>query len=120
MDDGARFRLADHGKFFATRATARGIRERIEATPPGQLITLDFAGVAGMTVAFADELVGKLACGGWRVIIEGAADDAWESVRRVLVRRDLAPLAEVIRQDAGLEEPVVEPGLGGVADRDRR
>jgi hypothetical protein len=88
----ARFRLAEYGKFFATRATARGIREWIEATPPDQVITLDFAGVADVTVSFADELVGKLACAGRRVIIEGAADDVWESLSRVLLRRDLTAL----------------------------
>jgi len=27
----ARYRLADYGQFFATRAAARGIREQIEA-----------------------------------------------------------------------------------------
>lgn len=58
-------RLADHGRFFATRSLAAKIREQAEAV--SGIIVLDFTGTGAMTVSFGDELAGKLLASGREV-----------------------------------------------------
>ena len=88
----ARYRLAEigHGRFFATRERGRQIREGIEASSsPADALVLDFLGVEAITGSFGDELVGKLASGGYGLTVEGVADDVRETIETVLKRRDL-------------------------------
>ncbi len=80
-------RLAEHGEFFATRAKARAIREGLEKLPASEAVIFDFGGVAGMTVSFGDELVGKFTANHPHWAVTGASADVLETVETVLRRR---------------------------------
>jgi hypothetical protein len=82
-------RLArDHGEWFATRAFAQDIRERIEtgAAPDAQIV-IDFQCVQAATLGFLDELVCNLAAIR-PVTVRGMNEDMAECIDLVLARRD--------------------------------
>jgi STAS-like domain of unknown function (DUF4325) len=84
-------RLGEIGRVFATRHMGRWFRERAEALPAGEAVTLDWTGVEVITGSFADELVGKLA-GTREVVSTGACAEVRETLDLALRRR--ATLAE--------------------------
>jgi hypothetical protein len=83
----AKVHLSALGAFFATRGQAQEIRHTIEALPEGQRAVIDWAGVAGITGAFADELAGKLSYGPRDVTHTGMSVAVRETVELALRRR---------------------------------
>jgi hypothetical protein len=89
-----RLRLADDGEFLATRDHGRLIRQHaawllaLLGEQSGQMLTLDFAGVAAVTVGFADELVANLVADhGHRIVLAGMEPEVASAVERALSRR---------------------------------
>lgn len=79
----------DHGEWFATRAFAQDIRERIEADAAADaVIVIDFQCVEAATLGFLDELVCNLAADR-PVTVRGMNEDVAESVGHVVQRREL-------------------------------
>lgn len=80
--------LADHGRFFATRAAAAHIRGLIEAATPTGPIVVRLDGVEAITGAFADELLGELFVRhGPRLQVIGGNPDVAETAATALQRR---------------------------------
>lgn len=79
------FQLADHGKFFATRARAREIWELIDALPPEYLI-IDWTGVEAVTGSFAGELAKTLDQSPRQVTSVGMNEDVDDTYMRAVVR----------------------------------
>lgn len=99
------FDVSRHGKFLATRSSARTIRESLEAKAtaldPSDTVVVDFTGVEAMTISFADEFLGKfytaLAAGdipAQVVLLRGLNDDTRETVTVCLQRRELVAAAD--------------------------
>lgn len=79
----------DHGEWFATRAFAQDIRERIEANAAADaVIVIDFQCVEAATLGFLDELVCNLALSR-PVTVRGMNEDVAECVDLAVRRRDL-------------------------------
>jgi anti-anti-sigma regulatory factor len=93
--DDLRLRLADDGEFFATRNSGQQMRERaaaLLAERSGQMLILDFSGVAAVTVGFADELVASLVANhGPRIGLDGMNPEVAEVIERALSRRTDLP-----------------------------
>lgn len=84
----ANIRVADRGPFLATRASGTALREL--AGEPGTPVVLDFAGVAGITVSFGDELAGKLVAEGGRdVTVTGMCAEVADVMALVFARRGI-------------------------------
>lgn len=91
--DAERYRVAQHGTFFATRESGRRVRAEVERQldmlPGGPGVVLDFAGVEAITGGFADELVANLVVvHGRRITWTGTNKDVRETVERAIERRD--------------------------------
>lgn len=84
-------RLGDTARFLATRHLARQFREQAEALPPDESVLLDWTGVNAITVAFGDELAGKLAerDGGREIRSTGMCPEVAETLDLVRRRRGL-------------------------------
>ena len=55
------FRLAEHGRAFATRPRGVELLGALESQArPGDLAIIDFTGVLSVSYSFADEFVGRL------------------------------------------------------------
>lgn len=97
------FQVGDFGKFLATRATGKTIREDLEqhvARDQPDEILIDFAEVIAMTISFADEFIGRLytllAAGdiaAETVLLAGLSEENEEAVTVCLQRRDLIAAA---------------------------
>lgn len=96
-----RYEVARWNNFLATRERGRQVREDIEAQfvalPAGDALVLDFSGVDGITVSFADESVARIvlarASGDFAdrgLVIDGANEDVRETLETVLARRKVA------------------------------
>src|SRR3954451_17194196 len=117
-DQNIRYLVADWNAFLATRDRGRRVRddvaEKLASLRVGATLILDFAGVEGVTVPFADECLAKLllerASGDLTdrgFVIEGANEDVRETLETVLARRKLAAVS--VGRD-GEPEILGEPG----------
>lgn len=116
--------IAKWNAFLATRDRGRRVREDIEqklaSVPAGEALSLDFAGVEGITVSFGDECIAKLilarASGDFvdrGLLVENPNEDVRETLETVLERRKLAAVVlghhgelEVLGQHGWLPETV--------------
>ena len=90
MPDSIRFRMADYGKFFATRARAREIWAEIEKIHPYEPVILEWHGVAGMSGAFASEFAGRFMKTSRRIGDIGMNDEVRETYELAIRRWEAA------------------------------
>lgn len=77
--------VADHGRFFATRASARKIiAERLEALPPHEAVILEWTGVEAVTNAFASELAAWLLASDRKIGSRGMNEEVRETYEKAL------------------------------------
>lgn len=77
--------VAESGRFFATRASARKIiAERIEALPLGEPLVLDWTGVEVVTNAFASELAAWLLRADRKIGSQGMNEEVRETYEKAL------------------------------------
>jgi hypothetical protein len=99
-----RYQVVKWNAFLATRERGRRVREDVEeklaGLAPGDVLSMDFADVEGITVSFGDECVAKLilnrTSGDFAdrgLVIERANEDVHETIETVLARRKLAAVS---------------------------
>lgn len=113
------FDVRAHGEFLATRSKARAVRDNLEkqvsSLASDSDVIIDFAGVAAMTISFADEFLGKfytsMAAGDISagvIVLRGLNDETLETISVCLDRRDL--VAAVV-DDGGISLVAAPPFL---------
>ena len=90
MNESVRIRMADYGKFFATRARAREIWAEVEKIHPYQSVILEWHGVAGMSGAFASEFAGLFMKTSRRIGDIGMNEDVRETYELAIRRWEAA------------------------------